>query len=81
MARKKVDNVIIKNANFEAVKFCFKKGFKIYPVVISRDVFKVKYEAFGKVGYYKKGQLYSKKEIDQAIWDLHNEMYNYFKDK
>ena len=73
-------DVIIKNANYKAQQFCFKKGFIIYPELVGSE-FKVSYQRGHKKQYYQKGKAFSKTEVYQAIWDLYNKIYEHYKNK
>ena len=66
--------IIIKNPNYEAQRYCFKKGFVIYPVV-SRNGFKIWYQLGHKGKHYINGQEFNRQESFQAIWDLYTKIY------
>lgn len=68
--------VALKNLNYKAQAYCFKKGFIIYPVVY-HNKFKVWYEFAGKGKYYDNGKEFNNQESFQAIWDLYTKIYNY----
>jgi CRISPR/Cas system-associated protein Cas7 (RAMP superfamily) len=70
--------IIIKNPNYEAQIHCFKKGFRIYPVV-SGNGFKIWYQLGHKGKYYMNGQEFSREESFQAIWDLYTKIYEHDK--
>lgn len=72
--------VTLKNLNYKAQQYCFKKGFKIYPIS-SNGKFKVWYELANKGKYYENGKEYNKQETFQAIWDLYTKIYEYDKNK
>jgi len=72
-AKKKIT---IKNCNYEAMLYCFRKGFRIYPKV-SGSKFKVFYTLGGNGQFYMKGKEFSAEESYQAIWDLYTKIYNY----
>jgi len=72
--------VHIKNCNYDAMRYCFKKGFKIYPVV-SGSKFKVLYSLGNKEQFYMKGEEFTKEQSFQAIWDLYSKIYEYDKNK
>lgn len=77
----KIKNPIsLKNLNYKAQRYCFKKGFIIYPV-FSKNKFKVWYELAGKGKYYQDGKEFSQQESFQAIWDLYTKIYEYDKNK
>lgn len=72
--------VYIKNCNYDAMRYCFKKGFKIYPKV-SGSKFKVFYSLGNKGQFYMKGKEFTAEESYQAIWDLYSKIYEYDKNK
>ena len=72
--------VYIKNCNYDAMRYCFKKGFKIYPKV-SGSKFKVFYSLGNKGQFYMKGKEFTKEQSFQAIWDLYTKIYEYDKNK
>ena len=76
-AKKKI---IIKNCNYDAMLYCFRKGFRIYPKV-SGSKFKVFYTLGGNGQFYMKGKEFSAEESYQAIWDLYTKIYEYDKQK
>jgi len=71
-------SIIIKNCNYKAQIYCFKKGFIIYPKLFGNK-YKVWYTrgSFGK--YYMEGKEFNMQEAYQAIWDLYTKIYNYDK--
>ena len=72
--------ITIKNCNYEAMLYCFRKGFKIYPKVFGSK-FKVFYTLGGNGQFYMKGKEFSAEESYQAIWDLYTKIYKYDKQK
>ena len=68
--------ITIKNCNYEAMLYCFRKGFRIYPKVFGSK-FKVFYTLGGNGQFYMKGKEFSAEESYQAIWDLYTKIYNY----
>lgn len=68
----------IENMNYEAQRYCFKRGFRIFPV-ISGTKFKVWYERGGQGKYYDNGTVFDKKEVEQVIWDLYDKIYKHDK--
>ena len=72
--------VYIKNCNYDAMRYCFKKGFKIYPKVFGSK-FKVFYSLGNKGQFYMKGKEFTKEQSFQAIWDLYTKIYKYDKNK
>jgi hypothetical protein len=68
--------IVVKNCNYDAMRYCFKKGFRIYPKV-SGSKFKVVYAIGNKVQYYMKGKEFDAQESFQAVWDLYTKIYNY----
>tara|TARA_R110000822_G_scaffold148404_1_gene287349 strand:- start:175 stop:414 length:240 start_codon:yes stop_codon:yes gene_type:complete len=72
--------VYIKNCNYDAMRYCFKKGFKIYPKV-SGSKFKVFYSLGNKGQFYMKGKEFNKEQSFQAIWDLYTKIYEYDEQK
>lgn len=72
--------VVLKNCNYEAQVYCFKKGFIIYPE-LSGNKYKVWYSigTFGK--YYMEGKEFNNQQAFQAIWDLYTKIYNHDKQK
>ena len=68
--------IIIKNCNYDAMLYCFKK----YPKV-SGSKFKVFYKLGGNGQYYMKGKEFTKEQSFQAIWDLYTKIYEYDKNK
>lgn len=72
--------VYIKNCNYDAMHYCFKKGFKIYPKVFGSK-FKVFYSLGNKGQFYMKGKEFTKEQSFQAIWDLYTKIYEYDKQK
>jgi hypothetical protein len=70
--------IIIKNPNYKAQQFCFKKGFIIYPELFGNQ-YKISYQRGHKKQYYMKGQLFDRQESFQAIWDLYNKIYEHLK--
>jgi hypothetical protein len=70
--------VIIKNCNYKAQAYCFKKGFVIYPIP-SNTKYKVWYSRGGNGQYYMKGKEFNLQEAYQSIWDLYTKIYNYDK--
>ena len=72
--------IVLRNCNYEAQAYCFKKGFVIYPE-LSGNKYKVWYSrgAFGK--YYMEGKEFSNQQAFQAIWDLYTKIYNHDKQK
>ena len=79
MGKSKKD-IYIRNCNYAAMRYCFKKGFKIYPKV-SGTKFKVFYTLGGNGQYYMKGKEFTKEQSFQAIWDLYTKIYKYDKNK
>ena len=79
MGKSKKD-IYIRNCNYVAMRYCFKKGFKIYPKV-SGTKFKVFYTLGGNGQYYMKGKEFTKEQSFQAIWDLYTKIYKYDKNK
>lgn len=77
---KKKSEVVIKNINYDAQRYCFKKGFMIYPVVSSNG-FKVWYQLGHKGKFYMDGQEFNKQNSFQAIWDLYTKIYEHDKNK
>ena len=75
---KKNKTVFIENMDYEAQRYCFKKGFQIYPV-ISGTKFKVWYERAGQGKYYAQGELFDKQGAFQAVWDLYKKIYDHDK--
>lgn len=73
-------SVIIKNCNYTAMIYCFRKGFRIFPIVCGTK-FKVFYELGGKGQCYMKGKEFNAEESFQAIWDLYTKIYEYDKKK
>ena len=71
-------HIFIENMDYEAQRYCFKKGFQIYPVVY-QNMFKVWYERGGQGKYYMEGKLFDKREAFQAVWDLYKKIYDYDK--
>lgn len=65
--------------NQEAVKFCFKNNFKIYPLVLGIGKFKVAISKGTKEVFSE--EIYSQKTIHQAIADTYLSVYNLNKDK
>jgi len=72
--------IVIKNCNYDAMRYCFKKGFVIHPQV-SGSKFKVVYKIGNKVQFYMKGKEFNEEESFQAIWDLYTKIYEYDKNK
>jgi|TARA_R110002020_G_scaffold48945_1_gene139785 hypothetical protein len=58
--------------NLEAQSYCFKKGYKIYPIPEGSEYrIEIDYKGQKKLGE----KLYSKKEWYDAIWDLYEKIY------
>jgi hypothetical protein len=74
------NKIVIKNPNYEAQRYCFKKGFIIYPVV-SGNSFKVWYQLGHKGKFYMDGQEFKREDSFQAIWDLYTKIYEHDKNK
>jgi hypothetical protein len=72
--------IVLRNCNYEAQAYCFKKGFIIYPE-LSGNKYKVRYSrgSFGK--YYMDGKEFNNQQAFQAIWDLYTKIYNHDKNK
>ena len=70
--------IIIKNINYDAQRYCFKKGFIIYPVV-SNNGFKVWYQLGHKGKFYMDGKEFNKQDSFQSIWDLYTKIYEHDK--
>ena len=70
--------IVIKNINYDAQRYCFKKGFIIYPVVSSNG-FKIWYQLGHKGKHYMNGQEFNREESFQAIWDLYTKIYEHDK--
>lgn len=68
----------ITGMDYEAQRYCFKKGFLIYPEVVGNDL-KIVYQRGHKKQYYQKGKTFSKAEAYQAIWDLYKKIYKHYK--
>lgn len=73
-------NIFIENMDYEAQRYCFKKGFQIYPVVYQNQ-FKVWYGRGGQGKYYSQGELFDKQGAFQAVWDLYKKIYEYDNNK
>tara|TARA_R110000782_G_scaffold113161_1_gene203152 strand:- start:104 stop:343 length:240 start_codon:yes stop_codon:yes gene_type:complete len=72
--------LIIKNCNYDAMRYCFKKGFRIYPKA-SGSKFKVFYSLGNSAQYYMKGKEFTQEESFQAIWDLYTKIYEHDKNR
>lgn len=72
--------IVIKNCNYDAMRYCFKKGFRIYPKA-SGSKFKVVYAIGNKSQYYMKGKEFDAQESFQAVWDLYTKIYEHDKNK
>tara|TARA_R110000787_G_scaffold10572_1_gene35782 strand:+ start:329 stop:568 length:240 start_codon:yes stop_codon:yes gene_type:complete len=72
--------IVIKNCNYPAMLFCFRKGFRIYPKVFDSK-FKVFYVLGGGGKYYMDGKEFTREESFQAVWDLYTKIYEYYKNK
>ena len=72
--------IVIKNPNYDAQRYCFKKGFMIYPVVSSNG-FKVWYQLGHKGKFYMNCQEFNRQDSFQAIWDLYTKIYEHDKNK
>jgi len=72
--------IVLKNCNYEAQAYCFKKGFIIYPELYANK-YKVWYSrgSFGK--YYMDGEEFNNQQAFQSIWDLYTKIYNHDKQK
>lgn len=72
--------IVLRNCNYEAQAYCFKKGFVIYPE-LSGNKYKVWYSrgTFGK--YYMDGKEFNNQQAFQSIWDLYTKIYNHDKQK
>tara|TARA_R110000782_G_scaffold194303_1_gene283918 strand:- start:236 stop:478 length:243 start_codon:yes stop_codon:yes gene_type:complete len=80
MGKSKKD-IHVKNCNYIAMRYCFKKGFRIYPKVFGSK-FKVFYSLGANQGqFYMKGQEFTKEQSFQAIWDLYAKIYEHDKNK
>ena len=73
-------SVVIKNCNYEAQRYCFKKGFIIYPFP-SGDGFKIRYQLGHKINYYQKGEVFTRDKVFQEVWNLYDKIYQYDKIK
>ena len=72
--------IVIKNPNYDAQRYCFKKGFIIYPIVSSNG-FKIWYQLGHKGMHYMNGQEFNRQDSFQAIWDLYTKIYEHDKNK
>ena len=79
MPKSKKSNCVY-NMNYDAQRYCFKRGFRIFPVMTGTK-FKVWYERAGQGKYYSNGTVFDKKEVEQVIWDLYDKIYKHDKDK
>lgn len=78
MAKKSISKTLV--CNYKAQQYCFKKGFIIYPEPFNGG-FKIYYQLGHKGKYYSNGELFSKNDYAQAIWDLYNKIYEHDKNK
>tara|TARA_R110000822_G_scaffold83322_2_gene196433 strand:- start:359 stop:598 length:240 start_codon:yes stop_codon:yes gene_type:complete len=72
--------IIIKNCNYDAMLFCFRKGFRIYPKMFGSK-FKIFYVLGTGGQYYMNGKLFTREESWQAVWDLYEKIYKHYKTK
>lgn len=92
MGRAIKKNIIVKNPDYEAMEYCFKKGFVINPEPITFETkekgkkvtkmtgqYKIKYQLGHKYKYYMNDKLFEKDEVHQAIWDLFKKIYEHDK--
>ena len=69
--KRKTPNVVI---NVDALKWCFDNDYKIYPVTEDNQNYRLVVErgAQRKMGK----RIYNWRQIDQAVWDLMEYLYN-----
>ena len=69
--RRKTPNVTI---NVDALQWCFRNDYKIYPVTEDNQNYRLMIE---RGAQKKMGQrIYNWRQIDQAVWDLMEYLYN-----
>lgn len=73
MARKNKESPFIK-LNQEALKYCFKEGYKIYPITDDNATYKIEVIRGNDRAIFN--QVYNQKEIHQAIADVYLKIYN-----
>lgn len=75
MAKKKK----IYNLNQEAVKYCFREGYKIYPITEDNVNYRIEISKAHQKAILE--EVYSQKDIHQAISDVYQRYYDKRKDK
>ena len=77
MARKKKDSPFV-TLNREALKYCFKEGYKIYPVTSDNVNYQIEISKAHQRALLT--DVYTSKTIHQAIADTYDRVYSKRKD-
>jgi 2-phospho-L-lactate transferase/gluconeogenesis factor (CofD/UPF0052 family) len=73
MPRKLKNNPFV-TLNQEALKYCFKEGYKIYPTTDDNATYKIEVTRGNDRAIFN--QVYNQKDIHQAIADVYLKIYN-----
>jgi 2-phospho-L-lactate transferase/gluconeogenesis factor (CofD/UPF0052 family) len=73
MPRKKKDSPFV-TLDQEALKYCFREGYKIYPITDDNTTYRVEVTRGNDRAIFK--QVYNQRTIHQAIADVYLKIYN-----
>jgi hypothetical protein len=71
--RKQKKKIKLTKCNYDAQIYCFRNNYRIYPVPV-KDGFNIHIDQAHK--HYEITQLHKAEDIDQAIWDTYELIYN-----
>lgn len=73
MPRKQKNNPFVR-LDQDALKYCFKEGYKIYPITDDNATYRIEVKRGKDRAIFN--QVYNQKEIHQAIADVYLKIYN-----